>query len=132
MATTACTTGRCAHTPCRTHTFSVAQFVCAHPHTSHACHTHAWLKVMKWCLSHECLCSLSRFLLSFVSPVSAVPVHPLLHPPFAGHPPLRTCIAKFGYPAKSDANTGCEPKKFDKITSVDSDTMLIDGPDFNE
>ena len=39
---------------------------------------------------------------------------------------------KFGYLAKSALNTGYEPKKFDKITSVDSDTMLIDDPDFNE
>ena len=33
---------------------------------------------------------------------------------------------------KSALNTGFEPKKFDKITSVDSDTMLIDDPDLNE
>ena len=32
-----------------------------------------------------------------------------------GHAPLRTCIAKFGHLAKSDANTGYEPKEFDKI-----------------
>ena len=29
------------------------------------------------------------------------------------------------------ANTGYEPKEFDKITSVDSDTMLINDPDHN-
>ena len=33
---------------------------------------------------------------------------------------------KFGYLAMSALNTGYEPKKFDKITSVDSDTMLIE------
>ena len=82
--------------------------------------------------------------LSHVSPVSAVPVHPLRHPlsvhnlavlsrpKSAGHAPLRNCIEKFGYLAKSDANTGDEPKKFDKITSVDSDTMHIDDPDLDE
>ena len=46
-------------------------------------------------------------------------------PKSAGHAPVRTCIAKFSYLAKSDANTGYEPKKFDKITFVDDDTMLI-------
>ena len=39
---------------------------------------------------------------------------------------------EFGHLAKSALNTGYEPKKFDKITSVDSDTMLIDDPDLNE
>ena len=56
----------------------------------------------------------------------------LSRPKSAGHAPLRTCIEKFGYLAKSDANIGYEPKKFDKITSVDSDTMLIDDLDLNE
>ena len=28
-------------------------------------------------------------------------------------------------------NTGCEPKEFNKITSVDDDTMLINGPNHN-
>ena len=36
-----------------------------------------------------------------------------------------------GYLAKSDANTGCEPQKFDKNTSVDDDTTLINDPDHN-
>ena len=48
-----------------------------------------------------------------------------------GHAPLRTCIAKFDDLAKSDANTNYEPKKFDKITSVDDDTMLINDLDHN-
>ena len=37
----------------------------------------------------------------------------------------------FGYPAKSALNTGYEPKKFDKITSVDDHTTLINDPDHN-
>ena len=41
-------------------------------------------------------------------------------------------IEMFGYLAKSDANTGYEPKQFDKITFVDNDTMLIDDPDLDE
>ena len=61
--------------------------------------------------------SLSRLLPSHVSPVSAVPLRPLQHPlsvhnlavlhrlKSAGHAPLRTWIEKFGYLAKSDANT---------------------------
>ena len=51
----------------------------------------------------------------------------LSRPESAGHAPLRTCIAKFGHLAKSEANTGCVPNEFDKITSVD-DTMLINDP----
>ena len=35
----------------------------------------------------------------------------LSRPESAGHAPLRTCIAKFGYLAESDANTGYEPKR---------------------
>ena len=94
----------------------------------HAC-THrrmAQVSVKKKCLSHECLCSLSLLLPSHVSPTLAVPArshrdhsrrrphrrsrpHVLAavpRPESAGHGPLRTCIAKFGYLAKSDANTG--------------------------
>ena len=33
-----------------------------------------------------------------------------------------------GYLAKSALNTGYEPKEFDKITSVDDDTMHINDP----
>ena len=33
--------------------------------------------------------------------------------------------------AKSDANTGYESKKFDKNTSVDDDTTLINDPNHN-
>ena len=44
--------------------------------------------------------------------------------------PLRTCIAKFSYLARSRAlKTGCEPNKFDTNTSVDDDTTLINDPD---
>ena len=50
----------------------------------------------------------------------------------AGHAQFRTRIEEFGYLAKSAANTGYEPKEFEKITSVDSDTMPIDDPDLNE
>ena len=38
-------------------------------------------------------------------------------------------IEMFGFLAKSDANTGYEPKQFDKITFVDNDTMLNDDAD---
>ena len=34
-------------------------------------------------------------------------------------------------PGQSDANTGYEPKEFDKITSVNDDTMLINDPNHN-
>ena len=93
------------------------------------------------------LISPSRLLPSHVSPVFfAVPARslrdhswlrlhwrPHLHdlavfsrPKSAGHAPLRICIAKFGYLARSDANTGYERKEFDKVTFVDNDTMPID------
>ena len=42
-----------------------------------------------------------------------------------------TCIAKFGYLARLDANTGYDPNEFDKIASVDNDTMLINDPNHN-
>ena len=89
----------------------------------------------------------SRFLQSHVSPILAVPWRSLRDhswlwrphvlavltcPASARHAHLRTSSEKFGYLAKSALNTGFEPKKFDKITSVDSDTMLIDDPDLNE
>ena len=85
-------------------------------HFSCVSHTHgssSWKK----CVSHECLCSLSRLLPSHVSPVCAVLVRLPWHhlsvlflavrsrPESAGHAPLRTCIAIFGYLAKSDAHT---------------------------
>ena len=56
----------------------------------------------------------------------------LSRPKSAGHVPLRTCIEKFDYLAKSDANTGYEPDEFDKITVVNNDTMLMDDPDLDE
>ena len=93
----------------------------------------------------------SRLLPSHVSPVFDIPARSLrdhsrqrLHwrsrphvlaepsrPKSAGHAPLRTCIAKFGYLARSDANTGYEPNEFDKNTFVDDDTTLINDPNHN-
>ena len=55
----------------------------------------------------------------------------LSRPKSSEHAPLRSCIAKFGYPARSGANTGYEPNEFDKITSVDDDKMLINDPNHN-
>ena len=55
----------------------------------------------------------------------------LSRPKSAGHAQRRTCIAKFGYLAKSDANAGNEPNEFDKNNSVDDDTMLINDPNHN-
>ena len=96
---------------------------------------------------HMCRFSPSRRLPSHDSPSLAVPArslrnqsrqrlhwlrHPhdlaeLSRPDCAGQAQLRTCIAKFDHLASSGANTGYEPKEFDKITSVDSDTTLING-----
>ena len=35
---------------------------------------------------------------------------------------------EFGYPADSTHSTGCEPKEFDKVNSVDGDTTPINDP----
>ena len=104
----------------------------------------AQVSVKKGCL-HMCHTSPSRFLQSLLSPNLAVlfrslrdhfPVRTVLAvltcPQSAGHAHLRTSSEKFGYLAKSAFNTAYEPNEFDKITSVDSDTMLIDDPDLNE
>ena len=63
------------------------------------------------------------------------PVHTFL--PYLHVLKHRACASphedeKFGYLAKSALNTGYEPNEFGTITSVDSDTMLIDEPDLNE
>ena len=55
----------------------------------------------------------------------------LSRPKSAGHAPRRICIAKFGYLARSDVNTGYGPNEFDKNTSVDNDTMLTNDPNHN-
>ena len=135
-----------------TYTAPVARtFFCAHPHIFMRVHIHAWLKCLKRfiacvshlsispspfsCLIHPC-CSLtvtSRPLPTTTSQTipstrSCRTVRVLKG---AGHAPLRTCIAKFGYLTKSDANTGYDPKKFDKNTSVNDDTTLINDPDQN-
>ena len=93
--------------------------------------------VRKKFFAHVSLIFLAFSLLTVT--VFAVPAHSLRHhvsghvlaehsrPKSAGHAQLRTCIAKFGYLAKSDANTRYEPNEFD--TSVDDDTMLIGDPD---
>ena len=43
-------------------------------------------------------------------------------PKCAGQAHFRTCAGECGYPADPTHVTGCEPKEFDKITSVDGDT----------
>ena len=114
--------------------------VCLRILRTSSCVSHTgWLKVLKRCLSRECHTSPSRLLASHVSPISLFLArslrdhsrlrlhrrsHPLdlavySRPLSAGHAPLRTCIATFGYLAKPGANTGYEPKEFDMTTSVD-------------
>ena len=119
--------------------------VCLHTSAHlHACSRTRMAQVHEKGVCRMSVFVLSRLLPSHVSPVSAVPVHPLRHhlsvqilaelsrPRSAGRAPLRTYIAKFGYLAKLDAHTGYEPKQSDKITFVDNDTMLIDGTDLYE
>ena len=142
----------CTHSPVARTFFCAQRAHCAHFVHSSACYTHARLKFMKKVfVAHVSLISPSRRLPSDDSPVLAVPwrsprdqsrlrlhwrSHPhdlavLSRPKSAEHAPLRSCIAKFGYPARSDANTGYEPNEFDKITSVDDDKMLINDPNHN-
>ena len=82
-------------------------------------------------MSHPSLLSLCDVSLSLDFPVGTV-LAELTCPESAGHAHLRTSSEKLGYLAKSALNTGYEPKKFDKSTSVDNDTMLIDDSDLNE
>ena len=112
-------------------TFFCAQRAHCVLHTSSCVsHTRVAHVAVKRCL-HMCRFSLSRLLPSHVSPIFAVPARSLrdhsrqwLHwrsrphvlavltcPKSAGRAQLRTCLAKFGNLAKSDANTGYEPKK---------------------
>ena len=115
---------------------------------SHACDTHAWLKLFAVRMS-----SLFTHLLpSRVSSVFAPAVlwrslrdHSRLRPHWHLCPPdpaeLPDLNAKvkrtlheheqFGYLAKPVLTTGYEPKEFDKITSVDDDMTLINDPDHN-
>ena len=147
VATTVCTTGSVHALTCCTHIFLSTARSLRTSHTSHACHIHAWLKVMKKGSLHMCHISPSRLLQSHVSPILAVPWrslrdHSWLWRPHvlavltclesAGHAHFRTSSEKFGYLVKSALDTGYEPKKFVKITSVDSDTVLIDDPDVNQ
>ena len=63
---------------------------------------------------------------------TSIPDHKLdTCPKSAGHPQLRTSIEEFGFLATSGLNTGYEPNEFDKITSVEDDTTLINDPDHN-
>ena len=136
---------------CRTHIFLHVARSQSHSHIfMRVTYTHG-SSVCKKVFAHVSFLSPSRHLPSHVSPILALPwrslrdqsrlrLHWLRHPrdlavlsrpESAGHAPLRTCIAKFGYLAKSDANTGFEPKEFHKITSVENDTMLINEPNHN-
>ena len=149
-ATTACTTG-CVHTlTCRTHIFLSTARSPRTSHTFHACHIHAWLKASVLEKVH-CTCVISLHLafsphhvsLLFLhghfetnpdtdltdSDIHMIPYFPV--PKSAGHAQLRTCIAKFGYLPKSDANTGYERKEFEKITFVENDAILINDPNHN-
>ena len=139
-ATTVCTTGGVHTLTCRTHIFLLHSALTAYCAHLHACgHTRMAQVSVKRSLH-------MRLLPSHVSPVFAVPARSLrdhswlrLHwrsrqhalAKSAGHAQPRTCIAKFCYLAKSDANTGCGPNMFDKHTSVYDDTMLINDLDQN-
>ena len=115
---------------------------CTYTHLLHAhfflyifmrVHIHAWLKVMKKVFV---ACVSSLFILMFHPSLLFFHTHfdiTFLSIFLPNFPVLKAQdIEMFGYLAKSDANTGYEPKQFDKITFVDNDTMLIDDPDLDE
>ena len=136
---------------CCTHIFLVYIHCAYTSHILHACDTHAWLMLFAVRMSSL----LTHLLLSHVSPVFAPAV-------FDGHfettadydltdfdvhdflpnfPDLKAQVKRtppedelFGYLAKFLPHTGYEPKEFDKITSVDIDTILINDPnhDFSD
>ena len=119
--------GVCVHTlTCRTHIFLRTACVLRPSHNFMRVHIHAWLKGAKKVL-WTCVTSLDLAFSRLICHPSLLfphghfethpdydftddPVHTFL-PYFpvlnksAGHAPLRTCIAKFGYLAMSDANT---------------------------
>ena len=135
-ATSVCTTG-CVHTlTCRTHIFLRTAHSQRISHIFMRVHIHAWLRVMKKvgcmcviplhlafsvpCFTHLCCsCTVtSRPLLTTNSlRISSTDFGELARHESAGHAPLRTSIAKFGYLAKSDENTGLRPsfcRKFEQ------------------
>ena len=139
----------CVHTHLSHAHFSVTHTHSVHSHTS-SCVSHTRMAQVLGKVHCTCVISLPlAFSLLMIHPCSLLfphghfetnPDHDFTHPHdlavlsrprSAGHAPLRTCIAKFSYLAKSDANTGYEPKEFDKITSVDDDKMLINDPNHN-
>ena len=152
VATTVCTTGRCTHSLVARTFFCAQRAHCVLRTSSCVSHTRMAPVSVKRCFAHVSLISPCRLLPSHDPPIFAVPWRSLRdhswlrlqsqsHPhdlavlssvKSAGRAPLCTSIAKFGYLAKSDANTGYEPKEFDKITSVDDDATLINDPDLNE
>ena len=137
VATTVCTTGSVDALTCCTHIFLRTSRSLRTSHTSHACHIHALLK----CLSKRCVAHVSYFSIS-PSPFSCFTrlccsCTPSLTSPFKSttlpyFPILKAQDTRnFAHASRSLA-TGYEPKEFDNITSVDSDTMLIDDPDLDE
>ena len=146
IATTVCRRGVYIHSPVARTFFCVQRAHCV-LRTLLMRVTHAWLKGAKKVL---CTCVISLhltdsglmshpsllFLAGHFETIPDADIHKFL-PYSLVLKKHRACASphedeKFGYLAKSALNTGYEPKKFDKITSVDSDTMLIDDPDFNE
>ena len=121
----------CAHTPCRTHSFSdtfslrgvptsrtrMAQGVCSAHIMSHN------LTLYISCIIHRPCCStrsyrhfvlVCTFLVELFQRGSCALPH-----------------KQFGYVADSTHSTGHEPKEFDKITSADGDTTPINDPNYD-
>ena len=133
--------GECTYTHLlHAHFFCCTMCLRTLAHFSCVSHT----RMAEGCQKILCTCVTSRLFQSHVSPILVVPwwslrdhswlwrphvLAVLTCPESAGHAHPRTSSEEFGYLAKSALSTGYEPKNFDKITSVDNDTMLIDDPD---
>ena len=125
----------CSHA--RSSNYCVCDGVCTHTHLLHvhflvyihcAYTSHILMRVTHMHACHFSLDSPSHFS-CFTRPYLCLPCCSLT---VTSRPLLEAQVKRtphdelFGYLAKSALNRGYEPKKFDKITSVDNDTTLTD------
>ena len=127
-----------------THIFLVYIHCAYISHILLACYTHAWLKIAVR-MSSSLFVAPSPFscftrlrLLFLHGHFETNLTDALIHPFLPNFPDLKAQVKRtphedelFGYLAKFLPPTGYEPKEFDKITSVDDDTMNINDPNHN-
>ena len=100
-------------------------FVCVHFAHFRACRTHTHgSRSWRRCLLHDFETNLTDALVHTFLPNFPDPKARVKRTPHEDE--------QFGNLAKSVLLTGYEPKEFDKVTSVDNDTTLIDDPDLHQ